>query len=510
MAFTKTPTGDTYSSKLIPLADKWDQRKPESKDAYSINVIQEEYKTSDGDKRSFAYKRDGTIHIQWQQTPLPSTPNDDFIYPIVGLHKSVGSAGLVVVSENATTGDSRIFYGNQTSITNTVSISSIVIPPAFTNFNNVIFADFTYDNGDEATFLASQSNIYYRNWTTSTNGTVNTEPTPNNADPVALDGYLFISDSKGNIYNSNLNDPLTWSASNFITAENYGDRLIRIARSGSYIVAFGTDSIEWFYDAANPTGSPLSVYQGATQRVGFKGGFAANGDDLYFVGSTANGVETLYRINALKMEPIVEFTMSRDLREGFLVVPSSGAVLTMNGHNIYVLGDTTGGVITPHPAIVYDLDTKKFVNFGFKNTGVFRVRGSAPFTLNSQLTASFFYIYNDARLYAVSPTTYQDDGTNYPVVIQTANDDFDTRRNKFGARVLVHADQPSADSSITLSWTVDDYKTYSTARTINLNDVYPSTWAIGLFRKIAFKLEYSDNFPMRFESLELDYNTGGA
>jgi hypothetical protein len=46
---------------------------------------------------------------------------------------------------------------------------------------------------------------------------------------VALDQYVFLADSDGNIYNSNVQDVYTWTSGDFIVAETLPDKLVQIA-----------------------------------------------------------------------------------------------------------------------------------------------------------------------------------------------------------------------------------------------------------------------------------------
>jgi hypothetical protein len=75
---------------------------------------------------------------------------------------------------------------------------------------------------------------------------------------VSLDGYLFVNTTSGKIYNSDLGAPTSWTSTNFITASISPDKGIGLAKYKNQLVVFGTSSIEFFYNAANPLGSPLA------------------------------------------------------------------------------------------------------------------------------------------------------------------------------------------------------------------------------------------------------------
>ena len=519
IAYTKTPTGDTYQTKQIPFVYKWDSREPfESApgnlpyDAISSNVVFEPVSSqTTGEKIYNAYKRDGTTHLTWALATPPNPVHHDFSENVEGIWYNSASGYTIVLTINAGGTLTSYYVLGGLATGQPVDIAAQHLGALVQVFDNPInWTDYVYDSGEIAVFLSTPNHTGVEKIKLS-GGFANSAITPaigvHNGDPTTLDGYLFLSTPNGNIYNSNLNDPATWGASNFITAESFGDGLKRIARSGPYIVAFGTDSIEWFYDAANPTGSPLSVYTGATKRVGLLGGVAAVGDTLYFVGKTPQAAASLYKIEGLKLEQVADFTMSRQFgtnyRDSF--EQATGNFVSYNGHTVYVWWSATDDAFP----ICYDLDTKMFVSLDFKQ-GDLDIIQSTSIPFEAGYYSSAFCRTADSRVYYFDPSVYQDDLVDFTAYLQTKNEDFGTRRLKFGSRALLNCDQTDASSNCQLSWTVDDYKTWSTTRTVDLESVYPASHALGQFRKIAFKLTYTDNFPMRFNAIELDYNLGGA
>jgi hypothetical protein len=90
--------------------------------------------------------------------------------------------------------------------------------------------------------------------------------------PIFLDGYLFIVKADtADIYNSDLNSPLVFTAGNFLVGEMFPDKIFRICKLNNYLVAFGSSSIEYFWDAAVATGSPLQRNDTPVKLVGFLG-----------------------------------------------------------------------------------------------------------------------------------------------------------------------------------------------------------------------------------------------
>lgn len=525
MAFSKTPATSTYQTKFIPFVFKWDQRGNTEFSTYDsriVNAIPEIVQDDVNGSYFNAYKRDGSTHVKRRNATPPQPEFDDFGAVITGLHNnSPARECLVLTTSGPTTtvwvGTTPIFPGSdylldiQATLTSPLTVPDTIQPT---------FTDFVYDNGDIVTIYGIEGNgLLVRVKQESAWAISSVATSAFNGDPVTLDGYVFASDSDGNIWNSNLNDPMTWNPSNFITAESYGDKLVRIARAGSYIVAFGTNSIEWFYDAANPTGSPLSVYPGATRRVGYLGGLAYNGDVLYFIGREEDGAVSLYRISGLKLEKVTDFLASREFTNFFTSTTAKGNFITLNGHTLYVI---SGEVPDPQTSktIYYDLDSKAFGQLGFQDSDVFQIRQVATYKLNGRFNDEYVNMFcitglagDPRRVYAYSPWFSQDDGVNYTVTLRTENQDFDSRRNKFGARALIHCDRPlgaTLASNGTLKWSVDDYRTVPNSVDVNLNDEFPCVHALGQFRRIAFQVEYTDAYPIRFNGIEFDYQIGGS
>ncbi len=111
-----------------------------------------------------------------------------------------------------------------------------------------------------------------------------------------LDTYLLVMDEDGNIYNSNVNDPTTFSATGVVKAERENDKGVYLAKHHDEAVAFLTRSIEIFYDAGNSSASPLNRRQGVSYNVGCASGLAVweNGDEIYFLGSNPSGQIAVY------------------------------------------------------------------------------------------------------------------------------------------------------------------------------------------------------------------------
>jgi hypothetical protein len=92
---------------------------------------------------------------------------------------------------------------------------------------------------------------------------------------VYLDGYFFVMDKDGNIYNSAEDDPTSWAGADFIAAEFEPDGGVALAKYQNYVIAFGEYTTELFFNAGNPTNSPLLPVQNGQMLIG-----CADGDTV--------------------------------------------------------------------------------------------------------------------------------------------------------------------------------------------------------------------------------------
>lgn len=132
---------------------------------------------------------------------------------------------------------------------------------------------------------------------------------------VCLDNYAFAlvvdsSSSMQRIYNSAVGNPTTWTVgTDFIEAEMFPDPGDFLAVHHNSLVVFGRNSIEFFYDAANQLGSPLSRQASYASRIGNYGQYTpwvpcANINDvIYFLGKDGYSVG-VYSIDNYKISKI--------------------------------------------------------------------------------------------------------------------------------------------------------------------------------------------------------------
>lgn len=198
--------------------------------------------------------------------------------PATSSYTSVKSAGFVVLN-----GSLYHIAGS-----NAISISAVITEVWRTDAPNTITTDPGSDvycvpvsfnqSGSSATIpylmYKTSTTGYLLNTTTNITTTITDEDYPALTVPgiVFLDGYFFVMTPDGEIHNSDLEDPTSWSALGFLTAEMEPDAGVAIAKHLNYLVAFGVWTTEFFYDAANALGSPLSRVDNAFMHIGCAAG----------------------------------------------------------------------------------------------------------------------------------------------------------------------------------------------------------------------------------------------
>lgn len=482
MAFDRTPSQSTYQTKIIKLINQWETRdKSGTKDNDTINCYYELVKNrSSQDNEYYVTSRDGTT-----------------VYP-----HNVGSTNIRGIHywEDL----DKLFIAHDALITivtgSTGAFITTITPGFAAGTTEVGFTEFNYDTGvvkvvvTDGTVLGTidSSNVFAASMDVDL-------PVPHQPFPVFLDGYLFIIHSgTADIFNSDLNNPLAYTAGNFITAEMLPDTLIRIARLNNYLVAFGSMSIEYFWDAANPTGSPLQRNDTPVKLIGYIGGLANYGNKLFFVGNTDSTVPELFMLEDFKIESLGIPPLRRYIAPFFI---STGATLSFGGHDFYVLNM---GTLT----YIVDIETKLWTRLSYKQIGSFPIKFSVAIPLSGYGTSSLVVQSGSASMSTFRADTFYDDGVDFTPTIITDNEMFESYRKKFVGKISVIADRPTNSSYVTVYWTDDDYQTWSTGRQIPLNQDYPRLNAAGSFRRRAHKLIHTGNARFRVQRLELDVNMG--
>lgn len=326
--------------------------------------------------------------------------------------------------------------------------------------------------------------------------------------PVWLDQtiYLIALDNSGNptqsIYNSGIRNPHSWNQIDFVDAEMYNDKLQCLTRHHNTIIALGTESMEFFTDEANPTGSPLSRNTSLSSRVGTPAPqtVATVDRNVAFVGTNSVGGWGVWMIDGYQPKKVSTEYQDRIITaEGSSISNARGYFVRSKGHLFYVLGLTSR-------TLVYDPEENSWTEWSTNNSlthsvfvGVYShdLGDGSPLVLGA----------TNGELYTLDPATYQDYNANAIFMdITTSQLDFESMHRKFMHNLCIVGDLVSG-GSIFVRWSDDDYTTWNTAKTLSLTSrqFYPKC---GVFRRRAFNIYFTGNTDYRCESLEMDISLG--
>lgn len=490
MPYSKNPISDTYSTQRVSLFREISLRDSgaSGKDEDYLNVFVEIVKQGKAeDSRKFIQKRSGTT----QEIASVAASNIRGMFFWTDQQKLLYCVGRNVYVYNVNTAVS-------TALTNVFATSS----------GTVGFCEFLYDTGD-VKIVATDG--------TATSGIVtidssNTVVTGTDVDlpthvptPVFIDGYVFLIESAtGKIFNSENNNPLSWTTTAYIVPEQEADLTVNIAKLNNYLVAFGNDSIEYYWDAANAApDSPMQRNDAPIKYNGYIGGLAQYGNSLYYIGKDAGGQPDIYKLSDFKIEAIGTPSISRYLNNsGAALSTWLGNIISIQGHSFYLV---SCGL---NKTWAIDLDTSLITRFAFQQGSTFDLLQSVVVKTNSTVKTYFCLSNGTSAVYKFDASLYQDNGVNYTCLITTDNNNFDTLNKKTMGRLGFNVDRPTADSNINIYWSDDDYISWSGPRTCNLNVDTPFIRQLGSFRNRVFKFTYTDNYSFRLQDVEVQINKG--
>lgn len=485
MAFKNNPTEDTDSSQRLYLSREINARDggASGRDEDLFNVFVEPVKNKiTRDDRHFIVKRSGTINFL----------NDGPTEAVRGMFFWEDQTKLYYV------------INNDVYTYNTVSGATGVISNVFgTTSGDVGFCLFQYSTGVSKIVVTDGTTLSTIDSAGTVVVNVDVDLPVHLPYPIYLDGYIFVAKiGTAEMYNSNNDDPLAWTSGDFIVAEMEGDNIVRLAKINNYIVAFGTNSIEYFWDAAIATGSPLQRNDSPIKLNTYLAGLAQFGNQLFYIGVNEGGQPDVYTLKDFKIEEIGSPTVSRYLNTVSTNTTTwRGGIVSLKGHTFYVLNAGTT------KTYVYDVDTKLWSRWGFQNESIFNLNSSTSVS-SASTSYTVFCLGSTNSLYKFSDTTYQDNNTTFSCVITTEASDFGTLNRKTMRKATVIGDRPTASNNITVQWSDDDGSTFNTGLTTNLNQSMPCVYRLGSFRQRVFKLSYSANTDFRIQALEVEINKG--
>jgi hypothetical protein len=203
--------------------------------------------------------------------------------------------------------------------------------------------------------------------TTPATGTITVSGGRNTVPGIAyLNGYFCVMDVNGVIYNSAEDNPASWTALEYVTAQAENGAGKAIAKSLNYLVAFKERSTEFFYDAKNePPGSPFSPVDNGFTQIG-----CASGDSLcevdgalMWVAQARQQGRSVYVMRGTDQQKVSTADVERILNRSTLASVFAYG-LKVDGHTLYVLT-----LVDLDITLVYDAQSQTWVQWSTLTAG---------------------------------------------------------------------------------------------------------------------------------------------
>lgn len=435
-----------------------------------------------GTKTIYLVKRPGFAALNTPQAG--SIGNDVMVWTGQG-------AGTKVISAFGSI-DSSIYDGVTRLVTNaadTTKITGKVTAITETVISNV------------ATLVISSSDgtaWYYQNAGTVTKITNVNYPGNAGLTPVGafahMDGYAFIMDSTGGVWNSDLNSVTAWSASSVIQANSYPDRGIGLVRKGDKIVAFGSETIQFFYNAGNAFGSVLSRIESMTLKIGCvsANAVAKLSNEIYWTGSSPEGGLAVYAL-ADGVSRISTPEIDR------ILVLAGASNITMSSIKMY--GRSFVIVTASTVSYIYCVEEKAWHEWNSPN-GILWNRCAGVSVGSEQVMYAVSSATTSGKVFIINPTnyTYLDNGSAYTATAQSALVGKGNVKT-FWEEIELIADQETSASEMSIYATDDDYQNSTLLGTVDLSSDRPRITRCGSAYRRAFIFQHSANTGFRIEAL---------
>lgn len=326
---------------------------------------------------------------------------------------------------------------------------------------------------------------------------------PGNATPsrvptgrfAVLDGIAYQMDTTGQIWGSDINNIASYDPLNFIVTQETADLGIGCVRYGSGLLALSSSSVEMFQNTGNAIGSSLTRVQDGTSPVGCVNQYAycEFGDTVALIGKE-RGLPGIYVMDGMRPRRISDQTVdawltSLDLTNARLNVLSSYGVPVLavtaaaNATNCYVWHSNV------------NLWHAWTLEYGLTQSD----------TTDSPSAHGARFVGSDATQ-AVVGAAAPASGS-----IQTSEIDLGTSRAKRFLRLAVVGDRAASTLNLSVSWSMDNYKTFSTPRTIDASQTTQQLRKIGRGKTIAIRitgLSGVSSRPHGIEAIDLDAEEG--
>lgn len=334
-----------------------------------------------------------------------------------------------------------------------------------------------------------------------------------------LDGTLYVMTANNRIFGSGpaLDDPTAWDPVNVIIARNGSDRSVALAKHKEYVMALKESSTEFFYNAANPTGSPLSSLRGSKIPYGCANAYTVQTIDQenLWLSQSENGMLQVVRLTNLQPKVVSTPAVERILRT-FSAYTGSGGALLVSSFQLKVGGHRFYGVSAPFSnfgftnrtlTLVYDLDENLWSWWTEASSEISWPVGAAVGPDDGGRVVMQHYTTGGIHTVAEDYVFPTDAGVSPTVSIYTPVHDFGTQRTKQLGAMFYRGNQIPG-GTLQMRWTDDDFLTWSNFREIDIGAKRPQVSECGSFYKRAWHLQYKTPTYLRLKTFDLQLDIG--
>lgn len=552
MAFTNSPELQSYTTKRVPLVNPLKIRLNNNNFVTAANQGQDEgmingLPRKHGEQELVSNTRPAINGIFLNNSGEVGEVRGMYVWEkTTGVTYSFVVVGTKVYSA-VNIEDPTNFHGANWTNVNTLAAT-------LDNLGPVRFTEFITDTGTKSLVMSTGYELWV--FTTNAAGTKVVDadlPIPHVPFPVFLNGRIYLAKAgTGDIYNSDLNDPSSWTPGDFISTEVYPDDIQALVKINNYILAIGLQGSEYFYDAANTASSPLARYEGAILPFGtsIPNSIAYTKDKAVFLANTGDGQFHLIAIEGLNHTVIpTDGLISAYFQRTATLFPLVSTYFTAQYFRAYffrhdgemfysILFDgvidasgtgfgATFNAPEKNSCYTYSFSAKAWTELQYGASAnrssryALSIKFTAPSTTGqfNTFVAGNIGANNMAFVGYLRPNSDKDviESLTDQSIYQewrTSNQDFDSLNRKFlyRAAISVETGPSTLNPAFFLSYNDKDYdyNSWSTAVQFNASaeEHYPFITQLGNFRRRAFRVYTIGNVVTAANYLELDMNRG--
>lgn len=320
-----------------------------------------------------------------------------------------------------------------------------------------------------------------------------------------LNGPIYVTQPEAVVWGSKVNSvsvPGDWDPLNFIRAQIEPDDAVFTTKQLVYVVVLKQWTIEYFFDAGNPTGSPLGPVQGMKVAYGCAHGDSVQkiNDVLFFLSVDQTASLQISSLDKGAHKIVSTPAIDRLLEQ--VAISSASEIfswqLKLDGHSFYVVTLKANNL-----TLAYDITQDLWFQWTDSNGNYFPIVASAYDEFGNHILQH----ENNGRLYIISPNVYTDLNDPITVDIYTPNFDANTYRRK-QLNIMKFVGDQVEGSTIQVRFTNNDYQSWSAWRTVDMGMKTPMLTNCGTFTRRAYHLRHTANTPFRIRALEVQYDIG--